>query len=189
MKTAPPTIEDLCAEYGSKLRTLVYGRMREASEEDREDAVQAIIARAWRRLPSYDPSKAQFHTWLYTVAHNVLSDLWRRTTYGAARTPKPVPESIDELRETGALRHGRWSHRWARAIRYEDRDFREAEDAIDLEQKLSRLSPEERFILTKHYLDGFSDQQIGRKLDKPTGTVRSIRQRAAARLREIALVA
>jgi RNA polymerase sigma-70 factor, ECF subfamily len=46
------------------------GRMGMAQAQA-EDIAQETFLRAWTHLPSFDPSQAQFGTWLFTIARNL----------------------------------------------------------------------------------------------------------------------
>ena len=42
------------------------------SQAAAEDLAQETFLRAWTRLTSYDPTRAAFSTWLFTIARNLL---------------------------------------------------------------------------------------------------------------------
>lgn len=46
------------------------GRMG-ITQAQAEDIAQETFLRAWQHLPSFDPSRAQFATWLFTIARNL----------------------------------------------------------------------------------------------------------------------
>jgi RNA polymerase sigma-70 factor, ECF subfamily len=49
------------------------GRMGIAQAQA-EDIAQETFLRAWQHLPDFDPSRAQFGTWLFTIARNLACD-------------------------------------------------------------------------------------------------------------------
>ncbi|HPW18309.1 MAG TPA: RNA polymerase sigma factor [Candidatus Aminicenantes bacterium] len=73
------SFEELAARY--RRRLFVYLRPRLASAEDAEDLVQETLLKLYRNIGSYDPA-CRFSTWLYTSAHRLAIDAFRR---GAAK--------------------------------------------------------------------------------------------------------
>lgn len=47
------------------------------TRSDAEDVVQECLIRAWRQLPTWQPGKAQFSTWLQRVCLNLVNDRLR----------------------------------------------------------------------------------------------------------------
>ena len=72
-----------------------------------EDIAQETFLRAWTHLPSFDPSKAHFGTWLFTIARNLAynalqSAAHQREVNGAEMElpdpacPQPGPQQVME---------------------------------------------------------------------------------------------
>lgn len=114
-----------------------------------EEAVQETFLRAWRAADRFDPHLASLRTWLFAIARNVIIDFSRRR---AAR-PKVVP--IDEAPQ-----------------RVEDET-----DALlrsfQVEEALSRLSPDHREALVEVYYRGRHPKEVADERGLPPGTVRS----------------
>jgi RNA polymerase sigma-70 factor (ECF subfamily) len=75
------SFEELVNRY--KRRLFAYLQPRLGSDEDAEDAVQDTFLKLYRNIGSYDP-RYRFSTWLYTSAHRLAIDAFRKGT--AART-------------------------------------------------------------------------------------------------------
>jgi len=43
-----------------------------------EEYAQEVLLRVWRRAPSFDPKRAAFTTWLFTIARNLKIDQFRK---------------------------------------------------------------------------------------------------------------
>ncbi|MEA3278622.1 MAG: sigma-70 family RNA polymerase sigma factor, partial [Pseudomonadota bacterium] len=69
------------------------GRMGLASEEI-EDLVQETFVRAFRHLHAFDPRRARFPTWLFTIAKRLALNLLARK--------RPVRDDLDTARLAGS---------------------------------------------------------------------------------------
>ena len=126
-----------------------------------EDLVQDVFTSVWRGAAGFDPSKASFTTWLYSITRNRATDLIRhrrrqvQTVGGDARIE---PEEADPAGELS-------------------RNF-------DVASALSRLSPSHREVLILAYFHGLSQSEISRRTNTPLGTVKSRTSTALRVLRE-----
>ena len=124
-----------------------------------EDLSQEVFLRVYRTLSSYEPSQGAFPTWLTTVTRNLLVDHYRRTRRDR------LTDSIDEAMPQVEEMHSptRSPHRQAEA----------AELSAQLQQGLSRLSPELREAVILRDLQGLDYGEIRTVLQVPEGTVKS----------------
>jgi RNA polymerase sigma-70 factor, ECF subfamily len=125
-----------------------------------EDLVQNVFTSVWRGAAGFDPSKASFTTWLYSITRNRATDLIRRRarvlTVSGVEHPEPGEED-----PAGEL----------------SRNF-------DVASALSRLSPSHREVLILAYFHGLSQSEISRRTNTPLGTVKSRTSTALRALRE-----
>jgi RNA polymerase sigma-70 factor (ECF subfamily) len=98
--------DDLVRRHQKSVYGIAYGILRSAS--DAEDAAQDVFLRAFRYLPSFDPSRS-FEGWLMAIAVNQARGL-RSSRRGETARVDPTsfaagrpPEGNPELREA-ALR-------------------------------------------------------------------------------------
>ena len=68
--------EQLVEQYYNEIYVFVYRQT--GHKEDAMDLTQNIFLAVLRALPSYDPKKAAFRTWLYRIAANKVIDARRR---------------------------------------------------------------------------------------------------------------
>ncbi len=68
--------EQLGEQYYNEIYVFVYRQT--GHKEDAMDLTQNIFLAVLRALPSYDPKKAAFRTWLYRIAANKVIDARRR---------------------------------------------------------------------------------------------------------------
>jgi len=88
------------------------GRMG-CQQAQAEDLAQETFLRAWTQLPRYQPDRAQFNTWLFTIARNLAcnalqSAAHRQEASGEAlpeiACPQPGPEhTLDQLQQSARL--------------------------------------------------------------------------------------
>ncbi|MDZ4262961.1 MAG: sigma-70 family RNA polymerase sigma factor [Pseudomonadota bacterium] len=80
------------------------GRMG-LSQGPAEEIAQETFLRAWRRLGDYDPGRAEFSTWLFTIARNLaLNELSRAACKYEVVTGEMLPDVAgDGLQPAAAL--------------------------------------------------------------------------------------
>lgn len=87
--------EQLVERYYDEIYVFVYRQT--GHKEDAMDLTQNIFLAVFRALPSYDPKKAAFRTWLYRIATNKVIDTRRRfcpVTTPLEETELPVQEDF-----------------------------------------------------------------------------------------------
>ena len=60
------------------LRVYNYARYRSESLQEAEDLSACIFAKLYKKFDLYDPKKSKPEIWVFTVAHNVMVDFFRR---------------------------------------------------------------------------------------------------------------
>ncbi|MDD5466195.1 MAG: sigma-70 family RNA polymerase sigma factor [Anaerolineales bacterium] len=71
-----------------------YFRYRGADIDTANDLASTVFERALAKLSSFDPRKAAFNTWLFTIAHNVAINYWKarsRARIVSLETVAPQP--------------------------------------------------------------------------------------------------
>ena len=126
-----------------------------------EEVVQETLVRAWRRTPHLDPDADKLRGWLFTVARNLVTDLWRSD---AARPVTVCDEQA--LRTTPA-----------------DDQLEKAVQRWALADALNQLTPEHSDVLIAIYFDSNSVAEAAHRLGIPRGTVTSRTRRALRALR------
>ena len=90
--------EQLVEQYYNEIYVFVYRQT--GHKEDAMDLTQNIFLAVLRALPSYDPKKAAFRTWLYRIAANKVIDARRRSR------PAVTPLEEAELPAVGLYHSG-----------------------------------------------------------------------------------
>jgi RNA polymerase sigma-70 factor (ECF subfamily) len=137
-----------------------------------EECVAETFSRLLLALSNGGGPRDYLRAYLYRVAHNWISDLIRR---------QPPPElSLDEdLIADPSMQ--------MTAQPLEDPACA-AVDALERQQlrsALTRLTNEQRQVITLKYLANFENEEIAQTLNKPIGAVKSLQFRALAALRRM----
>jgi len=159
--------EQAFGELVDHFKHLVYGLIgRTVLDRGRiDDLAQEVFIRVYRGLPHFR-GESRLSTWIYRITFNVCQQ----------ERQQPAALSLDEAAEQGV----RQAEPAAR-----DRAFTDLEVRERLEKALGRLSPEARFLIAGHYLEGIRYEDLAETLNMPLGTVKTQLHRAKRRLREL----
>ncbi|MCA9877726.1 MAG: sigma-70 family RNA polymerase sigma factor [Thermomicrobiales bacterium] len=138
-----------------------YCYRRLGHPEAAADATAQIFAKALAALPRYRTDAPSFRSWLFTIAHNVITDDLR------ARRPAAPLAAAEHLSATGPSP--------------EDEVLRREAGSTVL-ALLAGLPPDQRQILELR-LAGLSGPEIAATLGRSLGSVKIAQVRAFARLR------
>lgn len=119
-----------------------------------DELVQEVMLKVWQKAGAFNPEKAAASTWVYTIARNCRTDMFRRLQ--KFDTPLAAedfgPEQSDE--EPFAQLQNRRS-------------------ADRIRDMMGDLPPDQTQILAKVYMEGKSHAEAAAELDLPLGTVKS----------------
>jgi len=161
------SLKMLIEKYTSSIYNFTSRFVKDAG---RDDIVQDVFIKVWKKLGSFDIEKAQFKTWLFTIARNTITDYLRKRKiilFG----------SLDTKEESFALN-------------IEDETILPDEALQKLQNKellnkvVNELKEEYKIVLTLHYQEDMSFKEIGEVLNKPMNTVKSYHQRAISTLHQ-----
>jgi RNA polymerase sigma-70 factor (ECF subfamily) len=108
----PLSFENLYHQY--HLRIHRYLRAHLKNDDDAADLTQQVFFQVWMRLPTYQPTKGSFATWLFSIARHRLIDFLRamrsstscETLYEIAMTdlnPEEIVISAEIIAQVNAL--------------------------------------------------------------------------------------
>jgi RNA polymerase sigma-70 factor (ECF subfamily) len=123
-------------KYGEMIFTVV--RKIVVNKEDAEDIVQEVFIKVFKALERFR-EESEFATWLYRIAYNTtISELRKKKMYFVpAEDNLLIYDNLDEHEEVEIK------------LQY-------------LEKALKRLSPDEAFLITLHYMDEQSIESISK---------------------------
>jgi RNA polymerase sigma-70 factor, ECF subfamily len=149
--------EELVRRHARRVFNICYRFTGNRTEA--EDMSQEVFLRIYKTLPSYRPSFGAFPTWLTSVTRNLLVDHYRRTRRDRVTdSMEDVMPQIENKESTA---------------RTPDKLALEAELSEQLQQGLSKLSPELREAVILRDLQGLEYGEIQVVLQVPEGTVKS----------------
>jgi RNA polymerase sigma-70 factor, ECF subfamily len=154
------------AELYDRFLTAVYRYVyyRVGNRTEAEDLSEQVFLQAWAAIDRFRWQGKPFLAWLYTLAHNLVIDLRRRTRPSLSLDDDEHP--VAEPASPGA-----------------ERAFAEWADADLLARAIRRLTPEQQQVITLKFMEGFDTSQVARLMDKREGTIRALQLRALQSLR------
>ncbi len=150
-------------------RVYSYVRRLSGSSEDAEDITSEVFVRVWKGLNSFNTSRT-FKTWLYTIARNCTTDYLRKRK-SVTFTSLSASDSFEDSLEDSA------------PMPDEQAIFNA--DALALEGALATLPIAQRDVLTLHYQEGMTYEEIGVVVGESRDTVKSRGTRALKALRTL----
>lgn len=174
-------LEALLDQYLPGLRAFVRlraGPMLRARESN-SDLVQSICREVLTHKERFQhPSPAAFKQWLYTTAQRKIANRyehWRTAKRDVGREEAGVSgASSDEGRLLGAYRD----------FISPSRELMAQEEIARIEAAFDELSEEYREVILLAKVAGLSRQEIGERMGKKEGAVRTLLSRALAKLAE-----
>lgn len=131
-----------------------------------EDIVADTFRRFLTALERGGGPQDHLQAYLYRIAHNLITDLYRRE-------PPPAHElDEDRLVEDSPGPAG---------------VLVEQQEAESVRQALRLLTPEQRQVVTLKFLEGWSSEEIAQAMEKSLGAVKALQHRGVAALQRILL--
>ena len=155
--------DHIVLRYGKRMFSFINRSLFSASRS--EELVQEVFLRMFKHRHSYT-AKAEFSTWCYTIATNLIRDENR------SRRRRPASSPSGKLDEMQAK------------IRSPDNDLCSAEIHSAVHRAIETLPEHLREILVLRDLEGISYDEIGRILQVEVGTVKSRISRARQAFKE-----
>lgn len=144
---------------------LRYVTSRVTGRQEAEDLTNTIFEKALAAMSRYEPSPAQFSTWLYTIARNVVIDHYRKRRL-------PVQEDAEyELRRSPDPAEDPEAH-----VLADERRRR-------LHQAILGLTDEQRQVVGCRFFFNLSVYEVAQAMGKSEGAVKALQFRALVRLR------
>ncbi len=155
----------LRALYEREAAWLLGVAMRIVRNRERaEDVLHDAFVQLWQGAQGFDPALGSARGWVYTIVrHRALREARR-----GGRELSLDPQDLDDVADL------------QQAAAPAERGF----DAQTLERCLERLDDSRRACVLHAFVDGYTHEQIARRLQAPLGTIKSWIRRGLASLRE-----
>lgn len=119
-----------------------------------DELVQEVMLKVWQKAEGYNPRKAAASTWIYTIARNCRTDMYRRLQ--KFDTPLAAEDIwVDQEEEEPFVA------------------VQQRRNAERVKEMLTQLPQEQAQILAKVYMEGKSHSEVAGDLQLPLGTVKS----------------
>jgi RNA polymerase sigma-70 factor (ECF subfamily) len=148
-------------EYYPRIYNYVYYRVM--NKETAEDITSEIFCKAIKKKKSYDPARASYATWLFTIARNCVLNYYRA---------KKIEISLDvcgDIAQDSFL----------------DDDLIKDEEFKRLHELLKTLTERERCVIALRFWGGFSYAEIAAEMDLTEKNVGVILSRTIAKLKNL----
>lgn len=143
-----------------------YVRTRLESEEEAADLTQQIFLQALDALPSYQLRGVPFSAWLFKIARNAVTDVYRRQKSVVSWDSQPgMAHSLSTQQDL-------------------DAELMHQERLIHLKTLIARLNPEQRELLALRFAGGLSTSQIVLVVGKSPAAVKKQLTRLLHTLKE-----
>ena len=153
----------LYENYVDRIFNYIY--YRTGNVHDAEDLTARVFQRAMKHIPNYQDRGVPFSAWLYRIAHNLVAN-WHRDRSRKkeiAITEMMSLPAKNEPPETTLLRT-------------------EKQDAL---LRLIRTLPQDRQqLLILKFVEGYSNAEIGKIMNRSEGAVKSLYHRTLLALRD-----
>lgn len=134
------------------------------------DVVQEVFIKVWKNIKKFDREKANFKTWIFTIARNTITDYLRKKKNISFSSFDNEEENFAENLEDKSILPNE------ALIKLEDRNL--------LNDLLNKLPIHYREVLILYYQEEMTFNEIGQLLKKPLNTVKSYHHRALIALRK-----
>jgi RNA polymerase sigma-70 factor (ECF subfamily) len=138
-----------------------------------EDVTQETFLKIWKAVKKYDPISSRFKTWMLRITRNTVIDFLRKrknliiSHFEDEEGQNPL---IDTITDESKL---------------PDELFADKEDVETLTRAVDQLTLKHREVLTLHYTNGLTFEEISNVLEEPQNTVKSRHHRALLTLRKL----
>ena len=165
--------EQLVQKYDEKVLSIAATYANDP--DDAKDIFQEVFMRVYKGLPKFQ-FRSEFSTWLFRVATNVCLSF-------KAKQKKRVVVSIDDEYEGEDGQPKELRHRLVGEMET-DRHAIDSEIAMNVQQALNTLSPQQKLVFTLRHYEGYKLREIAEMMDCAEGTVKKYLFTATKRMRK-----
>jgi RNA polymerase sigma factor (sigma-70 family) len=171
--TQKPHIAEIVKEFNSRLKGFI--RKRVNSAEDAEDILQDVFYQLAEADQLMKPIE-QISAWLYTVARNRITDLYRK------KKPEPLAEFQSDNDDDEMFSD--ISDLLATSDNSPEIEYLKSLVWLELEKALAELPEEQRIVFELNELEGIPFREIAQMTGEPENTLISRKRYAVLHLRK-----
>ncbi|MBS1747236.1 MAG: sigma-70 family RNA polymerase sigma factor [Bacteroidetes bacterium] len=147
--------------YSGALYNVIISIVHE--KETANDVLQEVFIKIFRQIDQYDASKGRLFTWMLNISRNAGIDMLRSKQYHSQKQNRELTESVYSSAGTTNLNT----------------------DKIGLGNLIKELKDEYMILIKLAYFEGFTQDEISKKLNIPLGTVKTRLRSALIELRSL----
>lgn len=136
------------------------------NQEEAEDVLQKAFLKIWNGFSSYDESKGRLYTWMLNIARNMAIDSTRSKHEKIKSKIQSTSENVYQFENNFSVDET-------------------SSDTIGVKALVSELKEEHKTIIDLAYFEGYTQEEISKKLNLPLGTVKTKVRQALLKLREL----
>ena len=118
-----------------------------------EDILQEAFVKIWNNFSSYDATKGRLFTWMLNITRNLTIDTIRSKGYKSQAKIQNSDIAVTTVNNNSN----------------ENDKF----DALGLREQTMQLKEEQKKVIDLAYFEGFTQEEISKKLGIPLGTVKT----------------
>lgn len=142
----------LLERYHHKIQQIIYFYLNDRANV--KDLTQEVLLKVYRYL-NYFKEESQFSTWIYKITQNTIKNYFRALSIRLDSEAQYVNDHYSSLSTSPEYL------------------LINMEFGVQIEAAISRLSKELQLCYGMHIFEGYTYEDIAKKMDCPIGTVRS----------------
>lgn len=150
--------------YKNNIKTII----KNITGTPNEDLEQEVYIKTWKNLDKYN-EKGKFRQWISTITSNICKDYLKSSQTKITKTLLTIDENPNLISQKDDA----------------ENIFEKKQRRIRVSKAILSLKPKFREVIVMYEIDGMSYEEIGQKLNCPTGTVKSRIFKARQELFEI----
>lgn len=134
--------------------------------EESEDVLQKTFLKIWNSFNTYEESKGRLYTWMLNIARNLAIDSTRSKHEKIKSKIQSTSENVYKFENAFSVESG-------------------SSDTIGVRGLVNELKEDHKTIIDLAYFEGYTQEEIAKKLNLPLGTVKTKVRQALLKLREL----
>lgn len=150
--------------YKNNIKTII----KNITGTPNEDLEQEVYIKTWKNLDKYN-EKGKFRQWISIITSNICKDYLKSSQTKITKNSLTIDENPNLISQKDDA----------------ENIFEKKQRRIRVSKAILSLKPKFREVIVMYEIDGMSYEEIGQKLNCPTGTVKSRIFKARQELFEI----
>lgn len=159
----PASLDYLYDHYSAAMYGIITRVVK--NKDVAEEVLQDVFLKIWDKIDAYDSSKGKLFTWMLNIARNQAIDKTRSKEISKGRKTDDIDNLVGKIDKAD----------------YSEQNV----EAIGLSEVLAKLNNDQRFVIEKLYLEGYTQSEVAEEFNIPLGTVKTRTRMAMIELRTI----